>query len=127
MHHKKGHRAVEKMGAVCGYILQHMEEKTLYIAGDTIYYDEVEQILLTQQPDIVVLNCCAATTVFGRLIMHDKDVAQVCRAVPDATVIASHMDSVNHALIFSDDLRRFAKEHQLSRLHVPVNGEVMEY
>ena len=50
------------------------------------------------KPDVVVMNSCAAQLkTYGRLIMDDADVESVCRAAPNATVIASHMDTVAHA------------------------------
>ena len=70
-----------------------------------------------------LLNCCEATTPHGRLIMNLSDMEAVCRQMPKTLVIATHLDSVNHALITSRDVNTFAQKHGLKNLSVPQNGE----
>ena len=110
------------MGESSGYGLQS-EGKTLYLAGDTVYFDGVEQVIETFRPDVIVLNCCEATIPIGRLVMGLADVEAVCRKAPNAAIIATHLDSVNHALLSSDDVRAFAARKHLTQIHVPANGE----
>lgn len=123
--HGANEQAVVKMGEACGYIFTG-EEKTLYIAGDTVFYEGVERILDKYKPDVIALNCCEATIPLGRLIMDLNDVRSVCKMCPNATVIATHLDSVNHALVSSDDVRQFAINNNLSQIIVPKNGEWIE-
>lgn len=111
-----------RMGIGSGYILSG-ERKTLYIAGDTVYCSTVEETLKTYAPDVIAVNCCEATTPHGRLIMNLPDVEAVCRQMPKALVIATHLDSVNHALITSSEVKDFAQKHGLENLSVPQNGE----
>lgn len=72
-----------------------------------------------------VLNACAAQPkTYGRLIMDDADVASVCRAAPNATVIASHMDTVAHASLTRKTLRAALERRGLSgRALMPDDGE----
>jgi len=58
--------------------------------------------------------------------MNLADVESVCRKAPDAVVIATHLDSVNHALVTSNDVRAFANEKGLRQIKVPMNGEWVE-
>jgi L-ascorbate metabolism protein UlaG (beta-lactamase superfamily) len=37
-------------GLVCGVIFKHQSEKTLYVAGDTVWYDEVQKVIDTHKP-----------------------------------------------------------------------------
>ena len=67
----------------------------------------------------------SATTPFGRLIMDLADMEQVCRIAPDAKIIASHLDSVNHAHFTSEDVRRFVQEKSLNQILVPDSGETI--
>lgn len=113
------------MGEVSGYLLTG-EEKSLYIAGDTVFYTGVEETLNRYAPDVILLNCCEATVPKGRLIMNLQDVESVCKLCPNATVIATHMDSVNHALLSSNDVRQFAISKNLTQIIVPRNGEYIE-
>ena len=77
------------------------------------------------KPDVVVLNACAAQLkTYGRLIMDDADVESVCRAAPNATVIASHMDTVAHASLTRKTLRAALERRGFaSRVLMPDDGE----
>ena len=114
---------VEKMGEVCGYVFEAPEEKCLYLAADTIYCTEVEQTIRKYHPGAIILNCCEATTPLGRLIMNLPDIEKVCQAAPQTIVIASHLDSVNHALLTRKDIIALANERNLSGIRVPEDGE----
>ena len=96
------------MGEVCGYVFEAPGEKCLYLAADTIYCSEAEQTIRKYHPKVIILNCCEATTPLGRLIMNLSDVEKVCQSAPEAMVIASHLDSVNHALLTRKDIKEFA-------------------
>ena len=113
---------VEHMGTGSGYVLQG-EDKALYLAGDTVYFDCLERTIETYLPDVIVLNCCEATMPMGRLIMDLADVEAVCKKVPNATIIATHLDSVNHALLSGENVRAFAARKKLTQIQVPANGE----
>ena len=123
--HGDSDEVVEKMGEVCGYVFEASGEKCLYLAADTIYCSEVEQTIRKYHPEVIILNCCEATTPLGRLIMNLSGVEKVCLAAPSAIVIASHLDSVNHALLTRKDIIAFAKEKNLSGIRVPEDGEHM--
>lgn len=123
--HGDSPKVAELMGRVSGFVFAADSEKTLYIAGDTVYYDGVRETIQRFQPDVVILNCCGATMPIGRLIMGLEDVRQVCADAPNATIIAVHLDSVNHATVTSDDVRRMAAENRLSQLLTPKNGEII--
>ena len=126
MHGESPERAA---GAVCGVILQAAGEPTLYVAGDTVYYKGVEQTLERYHPDVVVLNACGAELMgVGRLIMGTEDVLKVCEAAPDAAIIASHMDAVNHATVSRTGLRDFLRKHgKDGRVSIPEDGECLEF
>ena len=124
--HGDSEEVVKKMGEVCGYIFEAPGEKCLYLAADTIYCQEVEQTIKRYQPEVIILNCCEATTPLGRLIMNLSDVENVCQAAPEAIVIASHLNSVNHALLTRKDIIEFANEKGLSAIKVPEDGECID-
>ena len=112
-------------GPASGFILEHKNEKSIYIAGDTIWYAEVEKTLQKYQPDVIVLNACAATfNSFGRLIMNDDDVVNVYKTSPKAAIIASHMDNVAHATLSRITLKQKLQEYGISEhILIPEDGE----
>lgn len=113
------------MGETSGYLLTG-EKNSIYISGDTVFDTGVEEILNHYDPDVILLNCCEATVPEGRLIMNLNDVESVCKLCPTATVIATHLDSVNHALLSRNDIRLFVVNKNLKHIIVPSNGEWVE-
>lgn len=115
----------ELLGDVSGIVFKHPEEKTFYIAGDTVWCKAVEDNLKKYHPDIIVLNSCDAKVIGDEsIIMGKQDVYEVYKAAPDATIIASHMESVNHATLSRKELREFLSEKgMMQRVLVPEDGE----
>jgi L-ascorbate metabolism protein UlaG (beta-lactamase superfamily) len=113
------------MGEVCGIVFRHMDEKTLYVAGDTIWNDYVRSSLVQHKPDVVVLNAGDAQVPgLGSIIMGREDVRKVHDAAPLATLITSHMEAVNHCVLSRAELRDFADKNGMSqRLLVPEDDE----
>ncbi len=117
------------LGDVCGVVFRHPDEKILYLAGDTIWNQYVEDNLKTYTPDIVIVNSGdARALVTGPIIMDKQDVVQVCRAAPKAKVVTSHMEAINHCTLSRAELRAFLKEKGLiEQVHVAEDGEVIEF
>ncbi|MCB1950262.1 MBL fold metallo-hydrolase [Nitrosomonas sp.] len=115
----------ELLGDVSGIVFKHPDEKTLYIAGDTVWCQIVEENLKKYNPDIVVVNSCDAKVIGDEsIIMGKQDVYEVYKAAPNATVIASHMESVNHATVSRKEMREFLHENGMTqRVLVPEDGE----
>lgn len=115
------------LGQVCGVIFKSGDEKTLYLAGDTVWNRYVEDTLRNHSPDVVILNSGDAQIPgLGPVIMNKEDVYKVFKAAPRATLIASHMDAVNHAALTRAQLRNYsAKTGMVHRLLVPEDGETL--
>jgi L-ascorbate metabolism protein UlaG (beta-lactamase superfamily) len=118
----------QKMGPVSGFVLRAAGEPTLYIAGDTIWCEEVAQALRTHQPDVTVANAGAAQFLSGDPItMTAEDVVQVCRALPKTRIIAVHMEAVNHCLLTRRQLHeRLEQERVSAQVAIPADGELID-
>lgn len=116
----------EILGEVCGVVFKHPKEKTVYLAGDTVWNQYVQDSLKKHDPDVVILNAGDAQVIgLGSIIMGKQDVYEVFKAAPKATLIATHMESVNHAVLTREELREFSAEKGMTdRLLVPEDGEV---
>lgn len=116
---------LQRTGLVCGVVLKHDTEKTLYVAGDTVWYEGVQEALNTHQPEVIVVN--AGDNQFlegGSLVMGKEDVQAVHEAAPDAQIVAVHMEAVNHWALSREELRRFAEEQGMAaKLAVPNDGD----
>ena len=111
-----------------GVVFKSNNEKTLYVAGDTIWCDEVSEAIDKFEPEIIVVNACAATVINGeRLIMNIDDARQVIKKAPKSTIIASHMDTVSHLTVTRKDLEEFREKESVKNLLIPDDGEVLNF
>jgi L-ascorbate metabolism protein UlaG (beta-lactamase superfamily) len=119
----------ERMGPVSGYVLRAPGEPELYVAGDTIWCDEVDDALAEHGPDVVVVNAGAARFVEGDPITMDADgVLETARAAPRATVVAVHLEALNHCTLSRDELRAAVEDAGLdSRVAIPADGESLRF
>ncbi|CBG87184.1 MBL fold metallo-hydrolase [Citrobacter rodentium] len=122
-------KMAERLGEACGVIFTHPQEKTLYLAGDTIWRAEVEASLTRYQPDVVVLNAGFAHVIgFGPIIMGAEDVLKTHFILPEAQIVATHMEAINHCLLTRAALREYARDNQIAEyVHVPEDGETLTF
>ncbi len=116
----------EILGEVCGVVFDHPDEKTIYLAGDTIWNDDVAAVLSAHTPEVAILNAGYAMVqgVDGGIIMGTEDVLRVHQAAPGTLLIASHMEAINHCVLTRAELRAFAaKEGVSEKLRTPGDGE----
>lgn len=107
-----------------GVVFKAKNEKTLYVAGDTIWCEEVVEAIDKFAPDVIVVNACGATLLNGeRIIMNDEDVKTLTEYAPKAVIIASHMDTVSHLTVTRNDIRKM----KLNNVLVPEDNEIMEF
>ena len=116
---------VNLMGQVSGVVFKHQDEKTLYVAGDTVWFEGVQETINAYKPEVLVVN--AGDNQFlegGSIVMGKEDVYEVHQAAPDATIIAVHMESANHWGLSKEDLKSFVVEKGFSsQVFVPADGE----
>ena len=120
----------EFAGDAMGFILQADEEKTLYVVGDTTWHPFVEVALRTYNPDIIVMNTGYAMVngINGSLIMGKDDILRMYKTMPEAKIIAVHMDAVNHTMVSSEEVRELVREHGLNdRVYVPRESETLSF
>ncbi len=116
-----------KMGPCSGFVFVSEGEKTVYAAGDTVFYDGVRCVISRFEPDIIIVNACDARTRSGRLIMNGEDVIKTCECRRESLIIASHMEAVSHAHLSRKQLReRLQPGGYSARVLIPEDGERIE-
>ena len=119
----------EKIGMpydAMGIVFKSDAEKTLYVAGDTIWYDEVKRAIDKYNPQVIITNACGATVLVGegeRLIMDIDDTKAISSYAKNSTIIASHMDTVSHLTVTREDI----KSLNLNNVLVPFDNETLEF
>lgn len=117
------------MGDVHGFVLHVDSEPTLYWVGDSIWCAPVREAIERFDPVAVVVHACGATwRGLGPLVMDASQVEALLREAPRCSVIATHLDAVDHATVSRADLaQHFAPWPLLAqRLRVPHDGQVLD-
>jgi L-ascorbate metabolism protein UlaG (beta-lactamase superfamily) len=112
---RHGHgRIAELLGPVSGFVLDDV-----YVAGDTVWYEGVEETIARHRPRVAVVNAGGAQFLEGGLIvMGIDDVREVASRVP--VVVAVHLEALNHCFLTRAELRE-----ALPAVLVPEDGETL--
>lgn len=119
---------VEKMGPVMGLSFEAPNEPTLYWCGDSVLYPPLRDAMAATGPDIIVTHSCGAMWDNTLIVMDEEQTLAVAEAFPRATLIATHMEALDHATVSRAALRKAAKERGIDtrRLRIPLDGETIE-
>lgn len=105
----------DALAPVSGFLVEE-----LYLAGDTVWYEGVEDTIERHRPRVAVVNAGGAEFLEGGpIIMGIDDVREVVARVP--TVVAVHLEAINHCLLTRGQLRA-----ALPAVLVPEDGETLE-
>ena len=108
-------RMAELLGPVSGFVLDD-----LYLAGDTVWYQAVEETIARHRPRVAVVNAGGAEFLEGGLVvMGIDDVREVVARVP--VVVAVHLEALNHCF-----LTRAAVREAVPGVLVPEDGETLQ-
>ncbi|MCP1845811.1 L-ascorbate metabolism protein UlaG (beta-lactamase superfamily) [Bradyrhizobium sp. USDA 4524] len=120
---------IKKMGPVIGFSIEASREPTLYWSGDTVFYPPVEATIRDTRPDIIVIHPCGALWEGEQIAMDAEQAVAVCNAAPEAIVVATHLDSLDHATVGRADLRQHALTRGISaaQLRIPDDGQTLEF
>jgi L-ascorbate metabolism protein UlaG (beta-lactamase superfamily) len=118
----------QRMAPVSGYVLAASGLPTVYIAGDTVWCPEVDRVIEAHKPAVIVVNAGAAQFLEGGPITMDAaDVLKVCAAAPAATIVAVHMEAINHCLLTRAELRQAVdRARPPAKVLMPKDGESLE-
>lgn len=116
-----------QMGPVSGFVLDSPGQPPVYLAGDTVWTESVASVIEAHEPAMIVLNAGAAQFTEGEPItMTDADVRAVCEAAPGATVVAVHMEAINHCLQTRAELAAALSASPCEgHLRIPADGETI--
>jgi L-ascorbate metabolism protein UlaG (beta-lactamase superfamily) len=105
----------EALAPVSGFVLDG-----LYLAGDTVWYEEVAATIERFRPRVAVANAGGASFLEGGLIvMGVEDVREVASRVP--TVVCVHLEALNHC-----HLSRAELAAAVPGALIPRDGETVE-
>ena len=126
--HTLGHHEAE-LGPCSGFVLEAPGEPVLHIAGDCVWCPELAEVIDEHRPAVIVVNGGAARFLDGAPIsMTAEDVIGAARHAPFATLVAVHLEALNHCPMSRDELRRHLVAAGLDeRVRVPDDGEALRW
>lgn len=112
-------------GEVAGMVMQHPSEKTLYIAADTVWYEEVEKTINRYKPEVIVVNGGDNQFIIGdQLIMNKEDIYSTYQAASNAKIVVVHMEGVYHNMLSRRELKEFVIQKSINNnIIIPEDGE----
>lgn len=119
----------ERLGDACGLVFTHPFEKTIYLAGDTVWVKPYVKALRHFRPDVIVLNTgFAHLDGFGPIIMGAEDVLSTLKVLPESVIVASHMEAVNHCVLSRAELRAYVSDKGIAdSVFIPEDGERLTF
>jgi L-ascorbate metabolism protein UlaG (beta-lactamase superfamily) len=111
------------MGNVMGFYI-NFEDISVYLSSDTVYTEDVHNILSVYQPDISVLACGSAQLdEYEPILMTIEDILKFVKNSP-GLAIANHLEAVNHCKTTRFELKKALEDHDLiHKIWIPNDGE----
>jgi len=119
----------QRLNPVSGFVFQAPHEPTLYWIGDSVTCAEVESALESYKPDVIVAHSGGAEIEdSGPILMDAAQTIGLCQANPDATVIATHMDALDHCKTTRQLLKKAAVAAKIDsdQLLIPEDGQQID-
>ena len=129
------------MGTVSGYVLEAKGEESLYITGDTIWFDGVRKSIDKFAPKIIICN--AGGNIFSpehnifkeqislertyKVIMDEVQVFELLEYKKDTKVITVHIGALDHETVTRKSMRTYL-EHKnvpINRFYILEDGEII--
>jgi len=122
--------ALTYMGEVSGFVLSAKGMPTVYWVGDSVWCDEVKNVIKQYQPDIIITHSGGAKNPkLGYIVMDDLQTIEVLKAASKAKVVAIHTESLDHCVITRSALEQAAKKANIpaGRLIIPRDAETVSF
>lgn len=112
------------LNPVSGFVLKAPGEPTVYITGDTVWCPELNAVLASHRPDIIIAYAGAALYMGDTITIDIPDLQRIRDASPTSKLIVIHSESWNHCGLNRDTIRQWAyKTGQEPNVWVPEDGE----
>lgn len=103
-------------GERCGVMLSHPVLNSIYLTGESAWYDGMKQVIKTWKPRLIVVSAGFVNGQDGqRLGMNREDLAAVHLTYPRAKIIVTRCPALADPAVSRSDLGCYAKEHRMDQ------------
>jgi L-ascorbate metabolism protein UlaG (beta-lactamase superfamily) len=119
---------IEVMGKVMGFTLEAPGEPWVYWCGDSVLYPPLQEAVAKAEPDVIITHSCGALWDGTLIVMDAQQTLDLAEQAPQATIVAVHMEALDHASVGRQALREAAEARGIGRerLLIPADGETIE-
>ena len=126
---RHGHgEAASVFAPASGFVLHTPGEPTVYLVGDSVWCDEVEEAIQAYKPDVIILNGGAAhARGMGPITMDVDDLIRV-RKTTEAEIVIVHLDAFGHMTLSREFIAEALQQAGLrDAFHIPADGESLTF
>jgi L-ascorbate metabolism protein UlaG (beta-lactamase superfamily) len=110
-----------------GYFITMPEQPSLYLMGDTVMTDVIKAFIKNNQPDYIVAPTGKAQFDLGAPLLLDETEIIELASISTGTIIANHMEALDHCRLNRQNLRQLLTKHGLlARFIIPDDGETIQ-
>lgn len=103
----------EKMGRVNGFVFQYQNE-TIYVAGDTIWCQEVREAIDNHHPKHIIVAGGAATFAIGKPVtMTGQDIKALALYASHSNIWITHLEAISPCREGRPELTNFLRANHL--------------
>lgn len=114
----------KKLGCSSSFFLQTEKGPSIYLTGDTLLTNKVKKILSNKKTDILLANGGGARLKLGgKITLNHKDILKLSRILPQSTLVAVHMEAMNHCFDRRETLIKMKGD---CKILVPEDGELLK-
>jgi L-ascorbate metabolism protein UlaG (beta-lactamase superfamily) len=117
------------MGASSSYLLRAPGQPAVLVSGDAVLDARMKAALREHRPRVVIANAGGAVIppfTGNPILMGTGDVLEIARILPDASVVAVHLEALDHCTVSRTSLLSAARDAGLgSRIFAPLDGETL--
>ncbi len=114
------------MGPVSGFVIEDQEEK-VYVAGDTVWCEEVTEAIDQFKPDRIIINGGGATfNKGGHVTMNQSDLFKIYQFYPKAKYYVVHLEAVTPVRESRSEIQKYLGNLGLIKsFTIPNDGEYL--
>lgn len=108
-HHGIGE--IEKlMGNSYGYLIESVSKEKMYITGDTVWCDEIKNVLINENPNFILAFAGNAILNGHQITLSKDDICKILSYMNEsAKLLPIHLEAWNHCLLERNELKGLDK------------------
>ena len=110
------------MGKSYGFVLRTSENNVVYITGDTVWCNYVEEAIEKYKPKYIIAFAGSAKVMNIKITLDENGINKILEKTPSVKLIVNHMDAWNHCSLTREVLKNVIRSNII---FIPSDGETI--